>query len=351
MVEGEKPPLNFAITPAEHRYTSTGVKFWRHQQALESYRDGTGRTVISTHISPEGSCNLKCSYCSVTYRDTHSRIPLPVIQQYVTDLMGRGLKAVILTGGGEPTMYPDFNELVLWLHAQGLKVALITNGTMTKRVDRSVWKCFMWVRVSLNVFPDWEKKIELPYNYLSEECTVGCSMVYVPEHRLDTLLKASAVATKIRAKYVRVLPNCLLDQDKLIAQHEALNRDFEEICDPRFFQQHKLHQAPACDTCHQSYFRPYLSEVVSTQTGEPGTVYPCDSVVLNGAAMMFPTLYQLCPASKVLDYMDRKIQHGFKPSIHCSGCVFTKNVEMLGSYERTGIGQFTNEPIEHEDFV
>lgn len=248
-------------------------------------------------------------------------------------------------------MYPDFNELVLWLHGKGLKIALITNGTMAKRIDRSVWKCFTWIRVSLNVFPDWEKNIYIPTHELAEDCTVGCSMVYVPEHRLDTLLKASEVATRLRAKYVRVLPNCLLDQEKLIAQHEALNRDFEEICDPRFFQQHKLHAAPACDTCHQSYFRPYLSEVISKESGEPGTVFPCDSVVLNGQAMHFPELYAICPASRVLEYMDKKITANFTPSKHCQACVFTKSVEMLGAYKETGIGTFNNDPIDHEAFV
>ncbi len=346
-----EPEMNFATTPIEHRYTSTGIKFWRHQEAMESYRAGTGCTVISTHISPEGACNLKCPYCSVTYRDTHQRIALPVIQKYVTDLMTRGLKAVILTGGGEPTIYKDFNELVVWLHRLGIKVALITNGTQSGRVSPRAWKCFTWIRVSLNVFEGWQDKIRIPTELLSDKCTVGCSMVYTPEHRLDTLLKASQVADAVKAKYVRVLPNCLLPQDKLMAQHEALDRDFQAIGDMRFFQQHKSHAAPACGTCHQSYFRPYLSEAISTESGEPGTVYPCDSVVLNGAAMHFPQLYQLCPASRVLDYIDGKIAAKFDPRVNCTGCVFTKNVEMLEAWKMSGEGHFTPEALPHEDFV
>lgn len=343
--------MNFALTPQEHKYTSTGIKFFRHQAAMESYRAGTGRSVISTHISPEGACNLKCPYCSVTHRDTHQRIALPVIQKYVLDLKSRGLKAVILTGGGEPTLYKHFSELVCWIKAQDLSVALITNGTQAQRVSPEAWKCFTWIRVSLNVFDGWEGKIRIPNELLDPACTVGCSMVYTPEHRLDTLQKASAVATAVKAQYVRILPNCLLEQPQLIAQHEALDRDFREIGDTRFFQQHKLHGAPACDTCHQSYFRPYLSEVISTESGEPGTVFPCDSVVLNGQAMHFPELYQLCPASRVLDYMDGKIKAKFQPDRHCSGCVFTKNVETLGAFKETGVGQFSDEPLMHENFI
>ena len=112
MVSDEKMPEK---SDQEHKYTSTGIKFWRHQEQMMSYKNGDGRSVVSTHISPEGACNLKCPYCSVTYRDTHSRIDLDVIKDYVTKLKSRGLKAVILTGGGEPTSYKHFNELVQWL--------------------------------------------------------------------------------------------------------------------------------------------------------------------------------------------------------------------------------------------
>lgn len=343
--------MNFETTEAEHKFTSTGRKLWRHQEAMESYRAGTGRSVISTHISPEGACNLSCVYCSVSYRDTHQRIKLSVIQKYVTDLQSRGLKAVILTGGGEPTMYHRFNELVQWIYGLGLKVALITNGTMAKRVESDTWKCFTWIRVSLNVFDGWEEKIRIPVEHLAPDCTVGCSMVYTPEHRLDTLLKASAVATAVNAQYVRVLPNCLLPQDKLMAQHEALDRDFASIGDTRFFQQHKAHAAPNCVTCHQSYFRPYLSEAISKETGEPGTVFPCDSVVLNGQAMMFPERYALCPASRVLEYLDGKIAQPFKANAQCDACVFTRSVNLLDDWKRTGEGHFTKEPLQHEEFV
>ena len=37
----------------EHKYTSTGIKFWRHQQQMMSYKNDEGHSVISTHISPD----------------------------------------------------------------------------------------------------------------------------------------------------------------------------------------------------------------------------------------------------------------------------------------------------------
>ena len=349
----------------EHKYTSTGIKFWRHQEQMFNYKNGDPNTIISTHISPEGACNLKCPYCSVTYRDTHSRIPMEIIQDYVTKLKTRGLKAVILTGGGEPTAYKHFNDLVRWLKSQDLSIALITNGSEQywKRIDEDVCKMFSWVRVSINVFKDWDTRIGLPLEKFDTEKTViGCSMVYTVEHelseevmadRVGLLKKVSKVADKCGAKYIRMLPNCLLEQEHLIRQHKSLDNVLAQIDDTRFFHQYKVHGAPKSGVCHQSYFRPYLSEEIHKETGVAGTVYPCDSVVLNDTYQFFAEEYQLCHASDILDYLDKKIKPKFDPRERCKGCVFTDNVNMLDDWVNGKVERFDDfkDPLMHEEFV
>lgn len=353
----------FEKTEMEHKFTSTGIKFWRHTEQMEAYRRGEPNSVISTHISPEGACNLKCPYCSVAYRDTHSRIELEIVQDYVQKLKTKGLKACILTGGGEPTIYKKFNELVQWLkYDQQLSVALITNGTNTDRVEPKTWNAFSWVRVSINMFEGWENKIKLPYQYLNEDCVVGSSFILTDLHQkvdqkyLDKLVlfkQISEIADRINAKYVRILPNCLLYQNDLIKMHKSIDELFEKLNDSRFFHQHKLHGAPSCGICHQAYFRPYLSEEPYCKTGKPGSVYPCDSVVLNDAIQKFIHKYQICSASEILDFLDRRIQMRFDPRKDCEGCVFTSNVNMLDSWKNTGKQQFDKfqTPLKHEEFV
>lgn len=345
----------------EHKYTSTGIKFWQHQQQMESYRADKPNSIISTHISPEGACNLKCGYCSVTYRDTHSRIPLETIKQYVVDLKSRGLGAVILTGGGEPTAYKYFNELVQWIkNEMGLKVALITNGTLINKVSELTWKCFSWVRVSINIFEGWEEKISLPFDLLDSDCIVGCSMVFTAEHeateqqtdnRISIFQKASKIADRTGASYVRILPNCLLEQRELIIQHRALERLLSKLDDKRFFQQWKIHGAPKSSVCHQAYFRPYLSEEPFHENKLPGTVYPCDSIVLNHGYQHFAKEYQICHASNILKFLDRELEMKFNPKERCSGCVFTDNVNMLNDWKESGIGKFSNTDLVHKEFV
>jgi len=345
---------------SEHSFTSTGIKFWRHQEQMLNYKNGNPNSVVSTHISPEGACNLKCPYCSVTYRKNSSRIEFDVIKDYVTKLKSRGLKAVILTGGGEPTMYKHFNELIRWLKQQDLSVALITNGTNARLVNEDVWGMFSWIRVSVNLFEGWEDKINIPTHLLNPECVLGMSHVFTVEHEQiqhssvqEYFEKISNLATKLKAKYIRVLPNCLLEQETLIRVHNGLDAVFKELNDDRFFHQYKFHEAPSTTICHQSYFRPYLSEEPFHATGIPGTVYPCDSVVLNSSVTHFAEKYQLCGASDVLDYIDKKISHKFIPCEDCKGCVFTDNVNMLEQWVDGKINRFDEfkNPLKHEEFV
>ena len=273
------------------------------------------------------------------------------------------MKAVILTGGGEPTLYKKFNELVQWLkYDRNLSVALITNGTQYGRLDAATMAAFSWVRVSINIFNGWTENINLPVEHISPDCIVGCSMVYTVEHEATDNMplerhvlfdNVARIADRIDAKYVRLLPNCLLEQKDLIAQHRSLDIALGKFNDPRFFHQHKIHGAPQCGTCHQAYFRPYLSEEVFVGNGLPGTVYPCDSVVLNDAFTHFAEEYQICHAADILDFLDRRIEMRFDPRERCTGCVFTNNVNMLDDWIHGKVDRFADFPIvlEHEEFV
>lgn len=330
-----------------NNYTSTGVKFWKHSEQMFAYKNGLGNSVISTHISPEGFCNLNCSYCSVKKRETTWRIELDVIKDYVEKLMTRGLKAVILTGGGEPTTYPYINELIEYLGGEKkLKLALITNGTMTERVTN--WSYFSWIRVSFNKIPNWTKRISLPLDKIPESTVIGASFVDTGD--METCIEdLKYMVNKINAKYLRVLPNCLLPQDRLITEHERIDKLFEEhnISDT-FFHQYKYHECPSLSICHQSYFRPYLSEV------DGGTVYPCDSVVLNENVEQFAEKYKLCKAEDILEFLDKKIVPSFNPKYDCSGCVFNNNNKMLEEFVTDKLDRFaevSNMELIHNEFV
>ena len=331
-----------------NNYTSTGIKFWKHPDQMNNYKNGNPNTIISTHISPTSRCNLSCTYCSVKKRKANS-IKLEVIQDYVEKLMTRGLKAVILTGGGEPTFYKQFNELVRWLkYDKKLSVALITNGTNSDAVED--WSAFSWIRVSINFIEDWHLRIFLPTSKISENTVIGMSYIDGAKELEPDIGRLVYLKGILNASYIRILPDCLLSEKELENEHIRIGEIFKrnDLQKYNFFHQYKNHHAQDLQICHQSYFRPYLSEV------DGGTVYPCDSIVLNDQNRFFHDKYRICKADEILDFLNKKILLSFTPEKDCEGCVFHENIRMLDNWINNKINLFDevkDKNIIHEEFV
>ena len=88
------------------------------------------------------SCNLACPTCFADSPiGTHSKLkyhPLPELQKRISGVLDRKQHIEILQlSGGEPTLHPDFFELLDWIHEQpGIDYALInTNGLRLAKDD------------------------------------------------------------------------------------------------------------------------------------------------------------------------------------------------------------------------
>lgn len=107
---------------------------------------------ISVELSLTNACNLKCVYCSDMElrknQGTSSQIDIKILKSLFHDLKKGGTKGVVIEGGGEPTVYPYFEEAVTYAVEQGLAVGLITNGT--KSLSKNLLEKFEWIRVSLD---------------------------------------------------------------------------------------------------------------------------------------------------------------------------------------------------------
>ena len=82
-------------------------------------------------------CNNKCQYC------TYNRWDLPKGRKFVTFnefvrnvniLEGMGVNGFILTGGGEPTVNPDFDKITKWLETENINYGINTNFNILKLI-------------------------------------------------------------------------------------------------------------------------------------------------------------------------------------------------------------------------
>jgi len=115
-------------------------------------------------IYPTYVCNFKCPHCMYgEMKFSKQNYPLEKLKVLIDELSWLGVKAVVACGGGEPTMYPYFKEMVEHIASRKLEFGLITNGSMLSRYYKVLVDNSRFVRVTIDsINPDNYKKIHCP---------------------------------------------------------------------------------------------------------------------------------------------------------------------------------------------
>jgi wyosine [tRNA(Phe)-imidazoG37] synthetase (radical SAM superfamily) len=120
------------------------------EQALRSAPD---RAPVSINLDLTTACNYRCDHCvDMDILNTGIRYDHDKLMSSITEMAGRGLRSVIVIGGGEPTIYPKFEEVIRHLKALDIKVGIVTNGSLPKKIRTvaDVLGAGDWVRLSLD---------------------------------------------------------------------------------------------------------------------------------------------------------------------------------------------------------
>lgn len=375
------PKIEFADT-----YTSRGNKFWHHPEALEGLRNGKPRPVVS-HIMLTDTCQHSCGFCSVQTREGNTLKPSQIMG-YIEELLPLGLKAVILSGGGNPILYRstdgitvrhgdgkveeiswDFNDVVDYLHSEGLEIGVITNGMPLVNYsrapkgkwmgDRQSWKTVRpetldkctWIRISMSGLDHKENEVFVPdidptkttlgFSYVAhdlyevpeepnhgkvstpedlEKYGTANSIRYFGERIPELTEQIGAIVKEHHPTYVRLLPNCL-EVEKIKGRCEQLQAMADAIDPSVVFVQYKPPEAPPA--CWLGYLHPVLNS--------DGYVYPCDSCVLNKTAgHKFAVPWRVCRWDEIGElYADPARSLIKNPGTLCPGCVFTRSNLLL----------------------
>jgi MoaA/NifB/PqqE/SkfB family radical SAM enzyme len=108
---------------------------------------------LSINLDLTLACNFACPHCvDSMILNRGKSIPLEEIKKTLDVLHPNGLRSVILVGGGEPTLHPDFEEVVRHIKKKKLQLGIVTNGSRLDKIlgvaDLLVEKD--WVRISID---------------------------------------------------------------------------------------------------------------------------------------------------------------------------------------------------------
>ena len=101
---------------------------------------------IHLQLNPTNRCNFNCLMCSCSERQKYLELELEDIDKIISSMFKFGLKAVTITGGGEPLMHPEINEIINMFHSKGVEIGIVTNGSLLNSVD--TLDKVTWVRIS-----------------------------------------------------------------------------------------------------------------------------------------------------------------------------------------------------------
>jgi organic radical activating enzyme len=108
---------------------------------------------ISINLDLTTACNYACDHCvDLDILNTGIRFDHAKLMASLELMAERGLKSVIVIGGGEPTLYPKFEEVIRFMKSLGLQIAIVSNGTGNDKIAK-VADCMDsqdWVRLSLD---------------------------------------------------------------------------------------------------------------------------------------------------------------------------------------------------------
>ncbi len=106
------------------------------RQARDSNR------LLALRLETSLLCNLRCEYC---YRESgepkDNEMTYEELVNIVHQAKDLGARSVVIIGGGEPTVYPRFKELVEIIHGLGMIPVIITNGqNMDRKLSEFLYK-------------------------------------------------------------------------------------------------------------------------------------------------------------------------------------------------------------------
>jgi organic radical activating enzyme len=108
---------------------------------------------LSINLDITTGCNFACDHCvDMPILNKGTKFAHERLLSSLKLMADKGLKSVIIIGGGEPTVYPQFQETVLFMKALKLQVAVVSNGSGNQKISDIAHALDEndWVRLSLD---------------------------------------------------------------------------------------------------------------------------------------------------------------------------------------------------------
>jgi len=171
----------------------------RAQERGEPIPEPPQQAPISINLDLTTACNYRCTHCiDWDILNTAHKHREAELRSSIALMAERGLRSVIVIGGGEPTLYPRFADFVRFLKELQLQVAIVSNGSRGDRLLEAAkyMDARDWIRLSLDsgsneLFVAMHKPVQ-------KECDLDFVCEWIPK------IKEANPAVRIGFSYIIV---------------------------------------------------------------------------------------------------------------------------------------------------
>lgn len=136
------------------------MSFMSSLKVAKHYYDKGRSGPVMFDLHPTLACQNKCSFCiSANFHvggversnfDRKHQLDWDVLRRVIHEWDNMNVRSVQLTGGGEPTLYSHFADLLYELKRANIKIGLITNGIKVHEYSSEILDTVDWMRFSLD---------------------------------------------------------------------------------------------------------------------------------------------------------------------------------------------------------
>lgn len=188
---------------ASDKYNIDGHKLHLHPERVSQWLNGETIAPLYIEISPSGTCNHRCIFCSMDFMGYKKRfLDSAIMCERLRECGKLGVRSVMFAGEGEPLLHKDICRMAEVAHASGIDVAFTTNGVhLDEETARRLLPVTSWIKVSCNaataeeyarvhrtaakdfsqVIENIEKAAELRARH-GHSCTLGFQCILLPEY-------------------------------------------------------------------------------------------------------------------------------------------------------------------------
>ncbi len=139
-------------------------KFVYHRQNFSAFLEGRDFDIVpvTAEVVPSILCNFRCFFCTYSQNGNKDAFKMQqsrknglmspeIFNKVISSLKELGTRSVIVTGGGEPSVNPEYINYMKHLRSVGLDFGLYSNGyAIANDILEILWTNPTFIRLSLN---------------------------------------------------------------------------------------------------------------------------------------------------------------------------------------------------------